>query len=162
MLPRAEEARAILREELIKAGADPGTLAEYIYLSASVDQLRVLGEVLESLELLSDGKGALMYLSDATRRACQAENADTENFVNYVRSIFGVQVAAMLIESEDESHVRISLRSKVLRVNVSKFARQLGGGGHPCASGATVHKSLKEYLPEFRQEISAFIKTLPE
>jgi phosphoesterase RecJ-like protein len=147
--------------ELIKAGADPGTLAEYIYLSASVDQLRVLGEVLESLELLSDGRGALMYLSDATRRACMAESADTENFVNYARSIFGVQVAAMLIEAEDANHVRVSLRSKERSVNVSDFARQLGGGGHPCAAGVTAHAPLAEYLPEFRRELTAFIDSLP-
>jgi len=148
--------------ELIKAGADPGTLAEYIYLSASVDQLRVLGVVLESLELLNNGKGAVMHLSDATRRKSRAENADTENFVNYARSIFGVQVAAMLIETDDAKQVRVSLRSKVRKDNVSNFARQLGGGGHPCASGATVEKPLEEYLPEFKREMEKFIDTLPE
>jgi phosphoesterase RecJ-like protein len=148
--------------ELINAGADPGTLAEYIYLSASVDQLRVLGEVLNSLELLSGGKGALMYLSDATRRKCGAENADTENFVNYARSIYGVKVAAMLIETEDGKSVRISLRSKDHSDDVRTFAENLGGGGHPCAAGATAPGSLEKYLPEFRRKMNEFIQTLPD
>ena len=143
---------------LVNAGADPFRIAGYIYQSATVAQLRLLGAVLETLELVSGERGAILYLTDSMRRECDAEEADTENFVNYARSIHGVETAALLSEEPGCQSVKISLRSNTSAYDVSALAGRYGGGGHPGASGATVSGSLGSVLPEFKSRYEQFIQ----
>ena len=51
-------------------------------------------------------------------------------------------VGVMLTEAR--TSLRVSLRSKDIRVDVSKICGLFGGGGHPAASGARVAGSLDE------------------
>ena len=70
---------------------------------------------------------------------------DTEGFVNYPRSIDGVEVATFIIEKPEEGVWKISLRSKG-NFDVSKVCEKFGGGGHKYAAGCKIeHKySLQE------------------
>jgi phosphoesterase RecJ-like protein len=72
---------------------------------------------------------------------------DTEDLINYPRSIEGVEVGLVFIEQPDGS-TKVSFRARS-RVDVSKIAEKYGGGGHKLASGARVKRS----LPEVRDEI---------
>jgi phosphoesterase RecJ-like protein len=70
-----------------------------------------------------------------------AENL-TENFVNYVRAVDGVQVAVFFQEMTN-GRVKISFRSRGT-VDVSAIAHELGGGGHRQAAGVQVAGPLEE------------------
>ncbi|MGZ9149031.1 MAG: DHH family phosphoesterase, partial [Candidatus Deferrimicrobiaceae bacterium] len=59
-----------------------------------------------------------------------------EGFINYPRSIVGIEVAVSIRE-EEEDLFRVSFRSKG-RVDVSAVAARFGGGGHRNAAGCTV------------------------
>jgi len=65
-----------------------------------------------------------------------AEWEHTEGFVEYPRSIEGVQVAAFLSEI-GEGLYKVSLRSKG-RFNVEEVARKFGGGGHINAAACRI------------------------
>jgi phosphoesterase RecJ-like protein len=43
-----------------------------------------------------------------------------------------------VFEEVEPNVVRVSLRSKSDRVNVSEICQQFGGGGHPAAAGARI------------------------
>jgi phosphoesterase RecJ-like protein len=66
----------------------------------------------------------------------------TDGFINYPRSICGVEVALFFRETGSRQF-KIGFRSKG-RVNVGQIARELGGGGHHNAAGATLEGSLEE------------------
>ncbi len=69
-----------------------------------------------------------------------------DGYVNYPRSIAGVDVAFLLSEVSSlkgTSKYKVSFRSKGL-VNVAEIAAELGGGGHPNASGCAVEGTLDE------------------
>jgi phosphoesterase RecJ-like protein len=72
---------------------------------------------------------------------CGADGEDTEEIVNHLRSVEGVDVAALFKDYDGD--IRVSLRSSG-RVNVQAAAARLGGGGHFRASGLTYVGTLRD------------------
>ena len=68
--------------------------------------------------------------------------ADVDGIADVLRSIEGVQVAALLRET-DRNTYRVSLRSGE-RINVARVAQSFGGGGHHNAAGCTFKATKKE------------------
>ncbi len=64
-----------------------------------------------------------------------ADESMLDGFINYARSIQGVEVAIQVRQVGDVC--RISMRSKG-RIDVGSLAQRLGGGGHHNAAGCTV------------------------
>ena len=67
--------------------------------------------------------------------------------VSHMDSIKDSLIWLAFIECDDGS-IRVRLRSRFVTIN--KLAERYGGGGHACASGATVYskKQMKELLCE--------------
>jgi phosphoesterase RecJ-like protein len=61
------------------------------------------------------------------------ERSETENLVNRLREIRGVEVGVLITELPS-GLTRVSFRSKN-RLNVAALAQSLGGGGHHNAAG---------------------------
>jgi phosphoesterase RecJ-like protein len=76
-----------------------------------------------------------------------------EGFINYPRSIVGVEVAVSLRE-EEEGVFRVSFRSKG-RVDVSAVAARFGGGGHHNAAGCTVTGTLADVKKKVLEALAA-------
>jgi bifunctional oligoribonuclease and PAP phosphatase NrnA len=82
--------------------------------------------------------GGRLVVAEAHLRDYEATGAvpgDTEDMVNYTRSIDGCEVGVFLIEQR-EGGVKVSWRSRE-GVDVAKLAEQFGGGGHRLAAGYT-------------------------
>jgi len=140
--------------ELIDTGIDVADLASIIYNSLSASTLHCLNAALDTLEFICEGRGAFMFLS---KEMLEDRNIDTEDFVNFPRSIDSVEAAAMITEQPDTGIIRVSLRSKKPDIDVSKLAMQFGGGGHKCAAGAKVKETLDSFLPKFRLALENFL-----
>ena len=125
---------------LIEAGADPWLVTENVYESFAYRRLKLLGLVLAGMERSDDGRVAWVVVTEEQYRQCGASGEDTENFVNFVRSTKGVEVA-VLFRQTAESQYKISLRSKG-RVDLSGLAKSLGGGGHKNAAGSVLNGTL--------------------
>jgi phosphoesterase RecJ-like protein len=128
--------------ELIEAGADPWLVTENVYESFAYRRIKLLGNVLTGMERSEDGKIAWVVVTEDLYRRFGASAEDTENFVNFVRSAKGVEVA-ILFRQTAEAQYKISLRSKG-RVDLSGLAQSLGGGGHKNAAGSVLDGSLDE------------------
>jgi phosphoesterase RecJ-like protein len=122
--------------ELIEAGADPWLVTENVYESFAYRRIKLLGNVLTGMERSEDGKIAWVVVTEDLYRRFGASAEDTENFVNFVRSTKGVEVA-ILFRQTAEAQYKISLRSKG-RVDLSGLAQSLGGGGHKNAAGSVL------------------------
>ena len=141
---------------LADAGADAAGVARMVFNTMTRQQVRLLADMLATLEFPCGGKAALMHISNAMFARTGTSEADIEEYVNHARAIDGVRVAALLTETSGGSHVRISLRSKTPDVPVNVLAGQYGGGGHACAAGATVDGGLDAVLPPFRRALESF------
>jgi phosphoesterase RecJ-like protein len=66
----------------------------------------------------------------------------TDGFVNYPRSIRGVEVAIFFREIK-QGFFKVGFRSKG-KINVSALAAEFGGGGHHNAAGCNIAGPLEE------------------
>ena len=121
---------------LIDAGADPWLVTENVYESLPFRKIDLLGKVLSGIERSRDGRIAWVLVTDELYRLTGTSAEDTDNFVNFVRSIKGVEVA-MLFRQTGPAQYKISLRAKG-RVDLSGLAVTLGGGGHRNAAGGVL------------------------
>ena len=128
--------------EMVGRGIDPWSVAENVYESQSADRLRLLGRVLSSLEITAGGKVAAITTLKKDLADFSARKDILEGFINYPRSVIGVEVAVSFHE-EGAREYRVSFRSKG-RLDVSDVAQSFGGGGHRNAAGCTMQGSLSE------------------
>jgi phosphoesterase RecJ-like protein len=146
-----------LAKELVSYGASPHFVYRMFSERESINKMRLISKVLETLELYEDGLVAGITIYDRFFKETGTEYADSEGLVNYPRSLEGVEVAFAIIEKPDEGVWKVSLRSKV-EVDVSKIAERLGGGGHRYASGCKIKASSREealsiLLPEIKKQL---------
>ena len=125
-----------LAARLLELGVEPQRVAQSVFEQRPLRVLRLLREALGTLEVGAGGRLAWMTVSRAMMDRVGAQRGDTEGFVNYPRSLAGVEVALLFVE-EPDGRVRVSWRSSH-EVDVSQLAARFGGGGHARAAGCTL------------------------
>lgn len=146
--------------KLLYAGARISFIAEWLYHTNSIETLKGLGFLLNSLETSNNGKVAIVCFNDTYLKSEWWERVDTEGFVNYPLSIEEVEVAIFLQEIETDK-VRVSLRSKN-KINVNEIAKIFGGGGHAKAAGCRINGTISDAKKLLLQEIGKVIETKSE
>jgi phosphoesterase RecJ-like protein len=138
--------------ELVELGADKEDITEKIFANKRFAAVRLLGAALDTARLEEDGKYCWSIVDDAMLAKFGADGEDTEEIVNHLRSVEGVDVAALFKDFDGD--VRVSLRSSG-RVNVQTAAGRLGGGGHFRASGLTYRGSVDDAVAALREALRA-------
>jgi phosphoesterase RecJ-like protein len=127
--PAAFEAAAAL----VRDGAHPEQVSQWLYESQPLPVVRLIGEMLQTLEIHEDGRVATARLTPEMFARVGAAPGDSEGLIDVPRSIAGVDAVALIRQREDGTH-KVSLRSRG-EVDVEKIARHHGGGGHRNAAG---------------------------
>jgi len=140
---------------LIEAGADSWLVTENVYESFSFPRLKLLGTVISNMERNGTGRTAWVVVTDELYRQTGTKAEDTDNFVNFVRSAKGVEVA-VLFRQTGSAQYKISMRSKG-RVDLSGLAQSLGGGGHKNAAGSVLDGSIEEVKKRVLGEVEKTI-----
>jgi phosphoesterase RecJ-like protein len=132
--------------ELLRIGKfRPNEVAERVFSNKSLDQLHLLSRAVGTIELFENNQIAIMYVTKEMLDETNTTNDDCEGFVAYPLSVRGIK-AAVLFKAVGDG-VKMSLRSKS-EVDVNKWARKIGGGGHKKASGAWHPGPLEETIKE--------------
>lgn len=138
-----------LAAELVKNGVEPGYIFEAIYENCSMQSLVLLGTVVNNLKLAADGKIIWSFI-DRRSTPPGTDPGDTENLINYIRSVEGPLVAA-LIKMDDEEH-KVSLRSKG-DIDVAEIASKMNGGGHKNAAGFSSTMKMEEIIQWLEKQV---------
>ncbi|MCR4308986.1 MAG: bifunctional oligoribonuclease/PAP phosphatase NrnA [Deltaproteobacteria bacterium] len=141
--------------EMVRRGVDPWAVAEQVYETQSALRLRLLGRVLDSLEVSADGRVASITTMREDLREFASGKDALEGFINYPRSIVGVEVAVSYRE-EEGGVIRVSFRSKG-RVDVSAVSARFGGGGHRNAAGCSVPGTLADVKKMMLEALAAVL-----
>jgi phosphoesterase RecJ-like protein len=123
--------------ELVKLGANLETICQEVYQSFSLSRVRLLKHVYSHFRLAHNDQIAWLWLKKKDFARTGADRSDTEGLIDHIRAIEPV-VVACVFEEIDENLIRVSLRSKSPRINVSEILGQFGGGGHAAAAGARI------------------------
>ncbi len=135
---------------LIEKGAEPSEISSNTWDTNSISRIHLLSLILSRLEVINDGKTAILYLKRDELKKYGFEKGDTEGFVNYGLSILGVEVSAFFIEDLYEEFIKISFRSKK-NIDVNNFSRKyFNGGGHINASGGKSLDDMETTISKFK------------
>lgn len=143
----------IVASELISYGFNAYEITEKIYESKPYKRILLLREALNNLYLSDNKKVAVMTLSKDILKKYNASYDDTDGFVNYGRSIDGVEISIFIKEQDDGC--KLSFRSKG-NIDVTEIALKFDGGGHRNAAGAFVATDLKNTV----KKINSVLKEL--
>jgi len=138
--------------ELIDAGIKPTKIYDHLYLNFSYPRFKLMAGMLDKLELLLDGRFAMMQITQQDFERTGAEYSDTENLINECHRIDSVEASALFIELKD-GRIRCSLRSRG-PLDVSKIAAKFGGGGHTMAAGTFLPGPLENAKQLILDEVS--------
>ncbi|MBD3380449.1 MAG: bifunctional oligoribonuclease/PAP phosphatase NrnA [Candidatus Omnitrophica bacterium] len=138
--------------ELVEAGVDPNFMHAEIFEKKDLAEIKLLGEVLNSLEISEEGKVAHIKLTRGMYSRVGADKVATDEFINYPRSVKGVEIAVFFKESTGEKDkVYVSFRSNG-KVDVNRLASLFGGGGHQKASGCMLACGMEEAVGKVLSE----------
>lgn len=145
--------------KLIELGANPPKMANELYEQESMGRILLLKEFLGTLQLELDGKLCIGKITQEMFQSTKTSKEDTEGFVNYPRSINGVEIAALIEELPDGS-IKGSLRAKDEKIRVDLLAKQFNGGGHSAAAGFSFEETIDKFYPKFIESTKQHFKKL--
>jgi len=134
----------LMAAELLEKGVRPDEVYESVYACDSVAKTRLLGHLLEAIQISADGRIAWLSCPKTLRSKYGATVEDTESFVNQLTLMENVEIG-ILFREEDSGEIKLSFRGN-RGVKVIDIAKRLGGGGHLYAAGAKLQGSLSEVI----------------
>lgn len=120
--------------EMIALGVNPWDAAAGLYESQPELRLRLLALALQTLTISSCGRYGSVSVTKEMYRVTGGRAEHTDGFVNYPRSIHGVEVG-LFFRQIGSDQFKVGFRSKG-RIDVGAISREFGGGGHHNAAGA--------------------------
>lgn len=122
---------------LMAKGIDFGHIIDHNFYSKTYKQNQVLGRCLMESMILWEGIGIVSYLTRKELDFYMADSSDLSGIIDQLRLTEGVKVAILIYEKTPHTY-KVSLRSTVTDLDVSKVASFFGGGGHKMAAGCTI------------------------
>jgi phosphoesterase RecJ-like protein len=138
--------------ELLDAGVDAWEMTMRVLESQPLRRVQLLGEVLDTLKLSSCGRLAFIRIDPELIEPEESAAELTDGFINYGRSIRGVEVSTQL-RRQEEGRWKVSFRSKG-RVDVSKLAEEFSGGGHRNAAGCVIEGEPDEICQQLESTLT--------
>ncbi len=146
--------------DLIKLGVKPYLIAQKLFEAKPINEVLFLGECISNIKLYGNNRISLMYATKEMLTKYSIGPNGTEEFINFARSIEGVDVAIFIREDIKEEIMNVSFRSKGT-FDVNKLASIFGGGGHVNASGCKIRLPFNKAKDRIIKEVEKFINKTP-
>jgi phosphoesterase RecJ-like protein len=139
------EATFAAAQRLVAAGARPSVVFAALYEQNTLARLRLQGRILTNT--VSEFGGRVLYaaVAQADLRETGAEPTDTEDVINRLLGVVGVEMALLFLELGPQE-TKVSLRSRSA-CDVHAIAAEFGGGGHRAAAGVRYPGPISEAIP---------------
>ena len=142
---------------LIDAGVNPHVLGRSLFEDLPFRRLQLLSRALQRIVRYDDGAITLTTLTRPDFEETGALETDSEGIIDNLRSVEATKVAVLvreLLADDRRGQSKVSLRATDGSVDVSIIARQLGGGGHRQAAGASTELPLDELVELIRGQVA--------
>ena len=140
---------------LMRLGGNKDRIYEEVYGQFSSDRMRLLGySLVQKMKIIPGTGAAYIDLTRAELKQFNHKKGDTEGFVNYPLSIGEVIFSVLFTEQED--HIKLSLRSTG-NFPANEFAsRYFNGGGHLNAAGGRFFGNMEQALKHFEGAVEIY------
>lgn len=136
--------------EILRAGVDHTSIMVNLYQNRNLKKVICESRAIDKMLVFAGGKGIVSYLTSAEIAQLDATNEDTDQIIDALRNINGVEMAAYL--EERENGIKVSMRAKTYG-NVAEICGRNGGGGHVKAAGCTMKMPMEEAYSIIKKEI---------
>lgn len=143
--------------DFLQMGIRPNEIYSNVFEQGSINTIKLLGLLLERIKPECGSRFHWTYLSQDDFTATQTKPSDTEGFVDYTLKLENSVMGALFYETPDH-YTKISLRAKG-NVNVQKFAKGYGGGGHFSASGILIKAPFMPTIEKMVKELVKYFET---
>ena len=133
---------------LLDVGIDLDTLYAHLYMQ-SFESLKYKAYIYKTMKQTENGV-SYFYVSNTTQKRLGLTREEASAGISAIENIKDSLIWIAFIENEDKS-IRVRLRSRF--VTVSEIGNKYHGGGHACASGATVYS---------KQELESLVRDADE
>jgi len=142
--------------QALEAGVDPVRVARQVYDSNTMGRLKLLGAVLNDMQIAAGGRLAILYMDPAIAARTGATPDDAEGLINQPLTVRDI-VAVAFIKQVQGDEYRVSLRSKG-EIDIGRVAKAFAGGGHKNAAGCTITMPLADLRPMLVDRLTAVIE----
>ena len=139
-----------MAKELFDIGVDHIEIMVNLYNNKDLKKVRCESKAVARAIIFADGKGAISYMTSGDMGSLDAHPQHTDEIIDRLRDIDGVEMAAYLEEREDG--IKVSMRSKTYS-SVLEICQRNGGGGHVKAAGCTMHTTLENAFAVIKGEM---------
>ncbi len=133
-------------QKLCEYGAVPSRVAHELYEREKPGRVQLLQRFLSTFRMEHESRVCIGFLTEKFYEETGTQSEDSENFVDYARSIEGIDVGCLL--EERNGQLKGSFRAKESRYRVDKLASRFSGGGHACAAGFNLSRTVDDFYPE--------------
>ncbi len=131
--------------KLCEAGASPSGIAHELYEKEKPGRIQLLQRFLASFKMEFDDRVCIGSILGNHYNETGTKPEDAENFVDYARSLDGVEIGVLL--EERDGKIKGSFRAKDENFRVDLLAKEFNGGGHACAAGFNVEGVIEDFYP---------------
>ncbi len=139
---------------LLDQGVDADSLYAHLYMR-DFHTMKFQAYVYKKMKMTPSGV-AYLYVDKGMQKKFGLTSEEASAAISYMDSIKGSLIWVAFIEMPDQ--IRVRLRSRFVTVN--KLAEQYRGGGHDCASGATLYH--KKEIKALLQDADVLLKDYKE
>lgn len=123
--------------QMIASGADHQTIIKNLFKTQPLSQLKIWGKILTKLQIKPSLKLAWSTVSLADLTETGSSFDETSGIIDaLIKNLPDINVFAILVQTDEL--IKGSLRSNP-PLNINPIAVELGGGGHPLASGFRIY-----------------------
>jgi phosphoesterase RecJ-like protein len=143
--------------ELIAGGVDAHAIYRRLYEGIPQAKLELLARGLSHVQRFDGGMLTVTHLTCEDYRVTGADESYSEGLVDHLRSVEGTAVAGLVRDlppANGSARRKVSLRATDDRVDVSRIARSLGGGGHRRAAGFSTELEFAELVEVLRAQLA--------
>jgi bifunctional oligoribonuclease and PAP phosphatase NrnA len=147
----------LMAAELIEAGIDAHAIYRRLYEGVPQGKLELLARGLSSVERFDGGLLTISHLTREDYAATGADESYSEGVIDHLRALEGTALAGLvrdLLSDGATTRRKVSLRATDDRVDVSRIARVLGGGGHRRAAGFSTDLEFPELVTFLRAQLA--------
>ncbi|MBD3247724.1 hypothetical protein GF382_00345 [Candidatus Falkowbacteria bacterium] len=123
-----------ISSEMLSEGALMPKINRYAWKNKNIHSMKVLGNILDNLKINPDHSIAFACLAYEEMEKFSETEETFDSVMNFLSNIDDVK-AVMLLREERPGSIKGSIRTNNPKIDVSKIAKLLGGGGHAKASG---------------------------
>lgn len=141
LYPSTSEKTVSAAADLVRMGAQLPRVAEQTLRNKSLEAMKLWGRIMANLQINPKYNIAFTVMTSEEFENNNIDKDELDGVSGFLSNLYGVS-AILFLRDEGDGILRGSLRTSHPKVDVSKLARLLSGGGHPKASGFAIKAKL--------------------